>query len=366
MKVKLLLFISALLLFVNCAKSQTEQSEIKGVILDSLNNKPIEYVILILKDNSNNVVKTALSKTDGTFVFSTLKSMTYMLTIQAEGFRTRNISLSLADTAKGVRKSDTLYMTNDVHSLKEVVIKDNKPIVEQDIDRISYNIQADPESKSLNVLQIMRKVPLLSIDSDNSIRLRGNANYRIFINGKPSTIVDRNPQAVLQNMAASSIEKVEVITTIPAKYEAESLGGIINIVTTKRISDGYLASVNASHRFLVGGPGVGGNFTFKDGKLGISGFLGGGLSASPQITNSSKRSSSTTMLSQNTHVKLHDENGYLGTDVSYEIDSLNLLTGQFNINNTNNNTNSDLHSSLSSFNNPTQSYRLIGDNVAKG
>jgi hypothetical protein len=68
MKVKFLLFISALLLFVNSAKSQTEQSEIKGVILDSLNNKPIEYVILILKDNSNNVVKTALSKTDGTFV----------------------------------------------------------------------------------------------------------------------------------------------------------------------------------------------------------------------------------------------------------------------------------------------------------
>ncbi|MHA4894019.1 outer membrane beta-barrel protein [Pedobacter sp. PWIIR3] len=288
--------------------------------------------------------------------------LTFILLVNV--LATKSQTTNLKDTT--IRKPDTLQTKSEVHRLEEVVIKNNKPVVQQDIDRISYNIQADPESKSSTILQMMRKVPLLSIDGDNSIRLRGNTNYRIFINGKPSTIVDRNPQAVLQNMPASSIEKVEVITTIPAKYESESLDGIINIVTKKRVSDGYLASVNAAHRFPVGGPGVGGNFTVKDGKFGISGFLGGGFFDSPQITNSNKQYSSNAILTQGTAVKFNGRNGYLGTDFSYEIDSLNLFTAQFNTNANHNRTKSDLHSLLTDFTDPTQSYRLIGDNTGKG
>ncbi len=250
-----------------------------------------------------------------------------------------------------------------LNNLNEVVIKGNAPAAKQDIDRITYNIQADPESKSSNILNMMRKVPLLSIDGDNTVRLKGNTNYRIFINGKPSTILDKNPQDVLRNMSASGIEKVEVITTIPAKYEAEALDGIINIITTKNISDGYSGNVNASHRFLAGGPGVGGSFTFKSGKFGVSSFMGGSLFDSPPITNSNKRYTSTTTLLQSTDVKSNNITGYFGSDLSYEIDSLNLITAQFNIGGNHNDINSDLNSLL---NNPTQSYKLISSNVITG
>lgn len=360
-----LLLATVLLVSITSARSQITQTGITGTIIDSVNKKPIEYATLTLKESKSNVVKIVIAKTDGTFIFSGLRSAEYLLTVVAQGFKTKNITVDLIIDTKEVKDLGKLYMSIDAHNLKEVVIKANKPIVKQDIDRISYNVQSDPESKSSNVLQIMRKVPLLSIDGDNGIRLRGNTNYKIFINGKPSTIVDSNPQDILRNMPASGIEKIEVITTIPAKYEAEALDGIINIVTTKRVSDGYLVNVNASHRFPVGGPGVGGTFTIKNGKFGISGFLGGSLFDSPPITNSSKRYTSTTTLLQHTDVISNGKNGYLGLDLSYEIDSLNLLSGQFNIGGNHNNTNSDLHSLLTGSNNLIQGYRLIGNNILK-
>lgn len=365
MKAKFLLpFI--LLITIHAAKSQTISPGLTGMLLDSINNKPIEYATLILKESKSDVAKSTMAKADGVFTFTGLRPVEYLLTVAAQGFKTRNMAVDLTGTEKAVKDLGALYMITDVHQLKEVMVKENKPLAKQEIDRITYNVQADPESKSANMLEIMRKVPLLSVDGDNTIRLKGNTNYKIFINGKPSTIVDRNPQDILRNMPAAGIDKLEVITTVPAKYDAEALDGIINIVTTKKISDGYLGNVNTSHRFPVGGPGMGGSFTIKDGKFGISGFMGGSLFDSPPTTNSTNRYTGTTTLLQRTGVKAEGKNGYFGSDLSYEIDSLNLLSGQFNIGGTHNRNHSDLQSSLTSADDPVQIYGLQSDNKLKG
>ncbi|MEJ7559906.1 MAG: outer membrane beta-barrel protein [Pedobacter sp.] len=365
MKAKFLLTLM-LLISIHEAKSQTMQPGIKGIILDSLNKKPIEYATLILKESKSDVVKSAKAKADGAFIFPALKPVEYSLTIVAQGFKTRNMVVDLATTVKELKDLGAFYMIIDVHHLKEVVVKDNKPLAKQEIDRISYNVQADPESKSSNILEIMRKIPLISVDGDNTIRLKGNTNYKIFINGKPSTILDRNPQNIVRNMRASGINKLEVITTVPAKYDAEALDGIINIVTTKRISDGYLGNVNLSQSLPVGGPGVGGSFTVKQGKFGISGFTGGSLFDSPPIMNVTKRYSGSTTLLQSTIVKTKGRNGYFGSDLSYEIDSLNLITGQINIGGKNNINHNDLQSRLTSVNDLVQSYRVISTNKPGG
>jgi outer membrane receptor protein involved in Fe transport len=361
MKAKLLLTI-ILLLNIHAAKSQTNQPGMTGIILDSVSRKPIEYATITLKESKSDMVKSAVAKAGGAFSFPELKPVEYLLTVAAQGFKTRSMVVDLDNTLKGVRDLGVLYMIIDVHNLKEVVVKENKPLAKQEIDRITYNIQADPESKSSNILEIMRKVPLLSVDGDNTIRLKGKTNYRIFINGKPSTIIDRNPQDVLRNMPASGIDRLEVITTVPAKYDAEALDGIINIVTTKKISDGYLGNVNASHRFPAGGPGVGGSFIFKEGKFGISGFGGRSLFDSPAITNLTERYTTSTTLLQSTEVKAEGKNGYFGSDLSYEADSLNLISGQFNIVGNNNTNNSDLQSLL----NNVADYRLVSNNKIKG
>jgi ferric enterobactin receptor len=351
------------LLSIHTAKSQSTQPKLTGIVLDSVNNQPIAYATLILKESKSDIAKKAIPKADGVFTFAGLKPVEYLLTVAAQGFETRNIKINLDNTTKGVKDLGRLHMITAVQSLKEVVVKENKPLTTQGIDRISYNIQADPESKTSNVLEMMRKVPLLSVDGDNTVRLRGNTNYKIFINGKPSSILERNPQDVLRNMSASGSDKVEVITTVPAKYDAEALDGIINVITKTRMSDGYSGNVNTSDRFLAGGPGSGGSITFKSGKMGVSGFMGGSLFDSPPVTNSFKRYTSNTTLLQTANIKSNSKNGYFGLDLSYEIDSLNLLSGQFNIGRNHNHINSDLNSLLDY---PDRSYRLIGKNALTG
>ena len=110
--------------------------------------------------------------------------------------------------------------------------------MKQEVDRISYDVQADPDSKALSVLDMMRKVPLLSVDGNDNIQLKGSGNYKILINGKESALVAKNPSDILKSMPATNIEKIEVITTPPAKYDAEGLSGIINIITKKECRPG--------------------------------------------------------------------------------------------------------------------------------
>lgn len=365
MKLKILLVLNTILLVsIYGAKAQTRQ--LKGNVIDSINNKPIEFVTLILRENKSNNVKSTISTANGTFTFFGLKPVEYLLTVVAQGFKEKNVTVNLTNDTKEIKNIGSIYTVEETHHLNEIVVTANKPIAKQEIDRIVYNMQSDPDSKSSSVLEIIRKVPLLSVDGDNTIRLKGNKNYKIFINGKPSTILDRNPQNILRNMQASSIEKLEVITTVPAKYDAEALDGIINIITIKKIIDGYSGNVNVSHGLIMGGPGVGGSFTVKDGKVGVSGFLGGSLFDSPSTTNSSKRHTSTTTLLQSTGVKLNSRNAYFGSAISYEVDSLNLLSGQFNISGNRNNTNGDLNSELTSFTSPAERYKLISNNMLKG
>src|ERR1700743_2459251 len=142
-------------------------------------------------------------------------------------------------------------------------------------DRISYDVQADPESKALTALDMMRKVPLLSVDANDNIKMKGSSNYKILINGRESALVAKDPSDVLKAMPADNIEKIEVITTPPAKYDAEGLAGIINIITKKNADQGYNGQISGRYNSVYG-PGYNFNGSYKQGKLGVSGYFGFG------------------------------------------------------------------------------------------
>ncbi|MFD2873172.1 outer membrane beta-barrel protein [Mucilaginibacter ximonensis] len=221
--------------------------------------------------------------------------------------------------------------------LKEVSIKARKSAIKQEADRVSYDMQADPESKTSNLLEMLRKVPYVTVDANENIMLKGNSSYKILINGKPSSLMERDPKTILKSIPASTILRIEVYTTPPAKYDAEGLGGVINIITNKKLVDGYNGTVNLNTRF-PGGPGVGASFSAKVGKFGISAFGGGNLNDNPQTTSGMQRTTtgaSPSFLDQEGVNKSHGKNGYAGTELSYEIDSLNLISGNFNISGSN-------------------------------
>ena len=203
--------------------------------------------------------------------------------------------------------------------------------MKQEVDRISYDVQADPESKALTALDMMRKVPLLTVDAEDNIKLKGSANYKILINGKESALVAKSPSDVLRAMPATNIEKIEVITTPPAKYDAEGLSGIINIITKRNADQGYNANVNTRYN-SIGGPGINIGGNVKQGKFGLSVFAGGNRrnNYDAAFGNIQTFTDGQSQL-QNGVYHNAGNNHYGEAELSYEIDSLNLFTGSFEL-----------------------------------
>jgi len=340
MKLQIKLLYLLILVMVSLHKNSTAQTipnsyKIVGIVADSTTKKPLDYITISLKTSNETTIKVTLTKANGSFEFSNLQPLKYKLTLVAIGHQNKSLNIDLTNNAKIISNLDIIFMAAKLNKLKEVTVTTDRPIIKQQADRITYDLQADPESKGSNVLTMMRKVPFVSVDANDNILLKGNASFKVLINGKPSGMVESNLKAVLQSMPASTIQSIEVITNPPAKYDAEGMAGIINIITNKKIDNGYKGTVNFNENFPVGGPGIGTSFSVKQGKLGITGYGGASTYSSPLAQYANNRTtfaSDATSLVQNGNIKSKSRNGYFGTEISYEIDSLHLLSGQFSIN----------------------------------
>jgi len=258
--------------------------------------------------------------------------------------------------------------TQQVKTLREVNVRAKKPVIRQEADRIIYDLQADPDSRSKSVLEMMRKVPFLSLDASNNILLKGNSSYKIFINGKPSGMLTHNPKEVLGSMPASSIKEIEVITTPPSKYDAEGLAGIINIILVKKTTDGVNGVINLSEKFPQGGPGLGGSIAARQGSLGIAAFGGGNINNTPAINIDNYRNTTgdkPTTLVQQGRDKSDGYTAYLGTEISYEIDSLHLIFASFSTNVNQTDAANNRRSALTSPAELIEGYDFINDSRSK-
>ena len=371
MKIQNLLLLLALLLCLHVAVAQKQAGgySIRGLISDSASHKALTFITVNLMNDPNTVLKADYSKTDGSFSFTGLEAKNYSLAIVGVGYKTRRIPLELTDSLKKAVELGIVTLSPDVVGLTEVVVTGTKQIVKQEIDRITYDLQADPESKVVNVLEMMKKVPLLSLDADNNILMKGNSDFKILINGKPSSMMERNYKDILRSMPASSIERIEVITSPPANYDAEGLAGIINIITTKKLDNGYNVSVNVSERFLTGGPGVGGSVSAKLGKFGISAFGGANLYTNLPIRGGIQRITTglqPTNLLQDGNTESKSRTAYIGYEMSYELDTLNLISAQFNLNGNKSDGNTVQTSVLMSSDVRLQGYNLENKSTGNG
>ncbi len=267
---------------------------------------------------------------------------------------------------EGMAQTQPADTSKKVNSLKEVTVIADKQLIKQEADRLTYDLQADPQSKVSNVLEMMRKLPFVTVDGQENILLKGNASYRILINGKPSSLMERDAKSVLRSMPASTIQKIEVYTVPPAKYDAEGLGGIINIITNKKLVDGYNGTLNLNERTPTG-PGAGVSFTAKAGKFGVSLFGGGNLTDNPSTATLNIRNTTgtPTLLTQSGTAMSSNKNAYLGTEFSYEIDPYNLVSAQINLNGSRNGGFSDQRSILNQTAGTT-AYNLANSNNSNG
>lgn len=309
-------------------KAQENKHHIIGVIVDSLTHKPGEYFTVTLKKDSR-VIKSAISDQHGKFVFAGINKGEYLLSLGSLGYKSKQLVVQVRDNAD----LGKIEMSPAGNELNEVSVTGSRPIIKQEPDRITYDIQADPESKVLSVMDMMRKVPLLSVDADDNVKLKGTGNYRILINGKPSGILTRDPKEYLKSMPAAGVQKIEVITTPPSKYESEGLSGIINIITSRKMENGYNGNVNVRQQF-PGGPGGNVNLTVKQGDFGLNLYGGTGVWRVDGIKISDIRNSRGTAAPSSLYSlgfqKTSNRWAWGGGELSYEIDSLNLITVEVN------------------------------------
>ena len=312
------------------AEAAAADCKISGTVTDSISGEGIPFVTVGVENTDGKVLSRVASDVNGRFTTTAAAGNRYTLVISSVGYSTQRIDLSIP---AGERNKDmgNIVLTEGTE-LSEVTVVAQRPLIKSDIDKITYDMEADPEATSNNALDMLRKVPMITVDAEENIRLNGQSNYKVLLNGKSSAIMSGdNVKDVLKSMPASSIKNIEVITNPSSKYEAEGVGGIINIVTvTRRDANGIVGSVgaNADNR-----GGFGGNVYLSSqiGKFAFSGRYSGN-----RYTNGhgghSKTFSETYDSDEFNHSEGYGKSRFEGLghnislEASYEIDTLNLIS----------------------------------------
>lgn len=147
--------------------------------------------------------------------------------------------------------------------LQEFVLTIKKDIVKSDGSKLTYDMDKDDSSKGQTLLDAIRKVPLITVDGNDNILIKGNSNFKIYVNGKEDPMLSANASRVFKSMPAESVSKIEVITEPGAKYDAEGTGGILNLITEqKQKKDGYTGTLNANTGVSNYGAGIYGRFKY--------------------------------------------------------------------------------------------------------
>ena len=234
-------------------------------------------------------------------------------------------------------QQDSTAVNNDSitwnKELEGVVIKAQKQLIKQDIDRIGYDVQADEESKTQTVMDMLRKVPMVSVDGEDNITVKGNSNYKIYKNGHYDPNLSKNAKEVLKSMPASMVKRIEVITDPGAREDAEGVDAILNIVMMDGSKlDGITGVVSATYTSL-NHPNFYTSLTGQMGKMLLSVDYGYGGMSSKETENS--QVTERTFLETGNHLLAKSAGSnpgdihYANLNASYDLDSLNLLSASF-------------------------------------
>jgi hypothetical protein len=329
-KLLLLRYFSLFVGLVLIAGVTRAQLSVRGMVLDSLNKEPLAFGTISLKNSSTGQpVKSGLTGKDGSFELKAVPHQSLQLVLTFTGYQNKVIDLNGKSGAIELGHIRLLPVSG---KLKEVTVTAARPLLKREVDRLSYDVQADPDNKTFNTLDMLRKVPLLSVDGYEKIRLKGSASFKILVNGKESPMTAHNPEEALRSMPAISVERIEVITTPPAKYDGEGLAGIINIITKRNTDEGYNVNSNVRYNSIFG-PVANTSLTVKQGKFGVTGFVS--YSYRAKLTNPLGSVRETYLPVRSTLTQEGEEISGQGRHVenivklSYDIDTLNLLTASY-------------------------------------
>jgi len=215
---------------------------IKGIILEEGTNYPLEYSTVSFINKQGKTVTGGITDTEGKYSIEVPPGV-YTVKFEFISYKSKELK------NQNLTKNTTLPTVNlalDAASLDEVVIRAETTEVQVRLDKKIYNIGKDLTAGGATVSDALNNVPSVTVDIDGAIALRGNENVRILINGKPSAIAGFGSTDALRQLPAEAIERVEVITSPSARYDAEGTAGILNIILKKEKTLGLNGSLSTS------------------------------------------------------------------------------------------------------------------------
>ncbi|MEP7142819.1 MAG: outer membrane beta-barrel protein, partial [Ferruginibacter sp.] len=226
----------------------------------------------------------------------------------------------------------------------EVVVKSQRPLVEQADDRTIFNVEDDPASKTETAIDILRKTPFVTVDGEDNLKVNGKSNFKVLLNNRETSMFARNIKEALRGFPGALISKIEVITSPSAKYDGEGIGGLINIITKKKVV-GYNGTISSFSRTSDKLDNFSLNANAKFGKIGASVFYNiGGSRAVPQQNINTTIPTIPTAFSKRTLAGDRRNSGnwnFGNAEMSWEMDTLNTISVYTNIDSWSNRTASD-------------------------
>ena len=244
-----------------------QTSTISGVLLDSLTHEgePYATVRVYKGKKSDKPVAMSVTAIDGKFSQQVTGQGNFLVSFTAMGRKEVLRKVQLTATG-GVIDLGQLLVQDDTKQLKGVEVVAQKPLVKMETDKMSYDVQADNDAKTNTVLDMLRKVPMVTVDGQDNISVNGQSSFKVYVDGKPNVMFSSNPSQIFKSMPASAVKSIEVVTNPGAKYDAEGTGGVLNIIMN-RINGKSAVNMN----------GYNGNLAISAGNKGwrSSGFLRG-------------------------------------------------------------------------------------------
>ncbi len=371
-----LLFIFSLLCTTFVTVAQQKQTSVsctlKGILIDSITRESEPYATIKITKKEVPTKAIKVSVTDANGKFQEKISATpgdYLISISSIGKVPVAKSFEVNPDIK-VINLDTFYTADAASELKGVEVVAQKPLVKVDVDKIEYNIQDDPDSKTNTVMEMLRKVPLVTVDGEDNIQVNGSSSFKIHVNGKPNNMMSNNPKEVLKSMPANTIKYIEVITSPGAKYDAEGVGGILNIVTVEGGFEGYTATFRASGSNY--GAGAGAYATIKKGKFTVTANYNYNYNNQPRSMSEQYRENTNPEEITQKYLESNRTSKYNGSfqfgniEASYEIDTLRLLTMGFGMYGGSNNSDGNSLTTMWNANREQFAYQYNGISKGKG
>lgn len=318
------------------------QTTITGVLKDSLTQEGEPYATIraFKAGKTDKPAAMALTADDGAIKLNIKDKGDYTISISSVGKKEVIRKVTIGD--EPTLELGTLYTAAATGQLSGVEVVAAKPIVKMETDRMSYSVKDDADAQTMTVLDMLRKVPMVTVDAQDNIMVNGSGSFKILVDGKPNIQLQNNAKMVLKMMPASVVEKIEVITNPGAKYDAEGVGGVLDItlrhgdrnVNSEEVLNGHngevslkAGNINSSASLYMGGQQ--GKFTYNLNVIGAFNKVKGIEGENIQMFYGASGFSSNA-----TVVKLDQKNNYKSASLSmaYELDSLSNINASVGFN----------------------------------